>query len=161
MVLGQSITYHCFGLLSALPTGSRPQIPSGNPVVCKFADPEMFTIMNTEFSTKSVQRTILTIYADADDEVLPAAGTLRLMSLPGWNVRCLNLTDSNLSSSAVKGKQHQEAEAVGKVIGATYVHTLEESNFLTQAVQAKTFMQLNAIIVRERVTFLGEKSGQS
>ena len=91
------------------------------------------------------------IYADADDEVLPAAGTLRLISQAGWNVHCLILTDSNLSSSAVKGKRHQEAEAVGEVIGATYVHTLEESNFLTQAVQAKTLRQLNGIIVLSRL----------
>lgn len=40
-------------------------------------------------------RTVLTIYAHADDEVLPAAGTLSLMSKAGWNIRCLILTDGS------------------------------------------------------------------
>lgn len=71
-------------------------------------------------SSKSNQPTVLTIYAYADDEVLPAAGTLRLMSDAGWNVRSLILTDGNLSSSSIKDKRHQEAEAAGKLIGATY-----------------------------------------
>ena len=81
------------------------------------------------------QRTVLTIYAHADDEVLPAAGTLSLMSKAGWNVRCLILTDGNLSSSAIKGTRHQEADEAGKIIGATYeFYALEECNFSTQAV---------------------------
>lgn len=81
------------------------------------------------------QRTVLTIYSHADDEVLPAAGTLTLMSKAGWNVRCLILTDGSLSSSSVKGTRHQEAEAAGKIIGATYdFYALEECNFSTQAV---------------------------
>ncbi|BAY79881.1 LmbE family protein (plasmid) [Nostoc linckia NIES-25] len=81
------------------------------------------------------QRTVLTIYAHADDEVLPAAGTLSLMSKAGWNVRCLILTDGSLSSSSVKGTRHQEADAAGKIIGANYeFYALEECNFSTQAV---------------------------
>ena len=98
--------------------------------------------MNTksEFNPSSVNssqqtQTVLTIYAHADDEVLPAAGTLRLMSEAGWNVRCLILTDGSLSSSPIKGQRHQEAEAAGKLIGATYeFYALEECNFSTQAV---------------------------
>ncbi|MEH2234304.1 MAG: PIG-L deacetylase family protein [Nostoc sp.] len=92
--------------------------------------------MNTHSDSKNFgQRTVLTIYAHADDEVLPAAGTLSLMSQAGWNVRCLILTDGGLSSSPVKGKRHQEADAAGKIIGATYeFHALEECNFSTQAV---------------------------
>ncbi|MCF2151179.1 PIG-L family deacetylase [Desmonostoc muscorum LEGE 12446] len=81
------------------------------------------------------QRTVLTIYAHADDEVLPAAGTLSLMSKAGWNVLCLILTDGSLSSSSIKGTRHQEADAAGKIIGANYeFHALEECNFSTQAV---------------------------
>ena len=81
------------------------------------------------------QRTVLTVYAHADDEVLPAAGTLSLMSKAGWNVRCLILTDGGLSSSPIKGTRHQEADAAGKIIGATYeFYALEECNFSTQAV---------------------------
>ena len=53
------------------------------------------------------ERTVLTIYAHADDEVLAAAGTLSLMSKAGWNVRCLILTDGSLSSSPIKGTRHQ------------------------------------------------------
>lgn len=80
-------------------------------------------------------QTVLTIYAHADDEVLPAAGTLNLMSKAGWNVHCLILTDGGLSSSPIKGTRHQEADAAGKIIGATYeFHALEECNFSTQAV---------------------------
>ncbi|MBD2778118.1 PIG-L deacetylase family protein [Iningainema tapete] len=91
--------------------------------------------MNTLDSHNLNQRNVLTIYAHADDEVLPAAGTLSLMSKAGWNIRCLILTDGNLSSSAVKGKRHQEAEAAGKIIGASYdFYALEECNFSTQAV---------------------------
>lgn len=92
--------------------------------------------MNT-FShlNKSSQRTVLTIYSHADDEVLPAAGTLHLMSQAGWNVRCLILTDGSHSSSSIKGTRHQEAEAAGKIIGATYeFYALEECNFSTQTV---------------------------
>ncbi|MBW4688721.1 MAG: PIG-L family deacetylase [Komarekiella atlantica HA4396-MV6] len=86
-------------------------------------------------SNKFAQQTVLTIYAHADDEVLPAAGTLSLMSKTGWNVRCLILTDGSLSSSAIKGTRHQEAEAAGKIIGATYeFYALEECNFSTQTV---------------------------
>lgn len=81
------------------------------------------------------QQTLLTIYAHADDEVLPAAGTLRLMSNAGWKIHCLILTDGNLSSSPVKNARHHEAEEAGKLIGATYeFHALEEGNFSTQAV---------------------------
>ena len=92
--------------------------------------------MNTHSDSKNFgQRTVLTIYAHADDEVLPAAGTLSLMSKAGWNVRCLILTDGGLSSSPVKGTRHQEADEAGKIIGATYeFHALEECNFSTQAV---------------------------
>lgn len=80
-------------------------------------------------------KTVLTIYAHADDEVLPAAGTLSLMSKAGWNVRSLILTDGSLSSSTIKGSRHQEAEAAGKIIGAIYeFYALEECNFSTQAV---------------------------
>ncbi|MDZ8187428.1 MAG: PIG-L deacetylase family protein [Nostoc sp. ChiSLP02] len=87
--------------------------------------------MNTHFS----QRTVLTIYAHADDEVLPTAGTLSLMSKAGWNVRCLILTDGTLSSSSIKGTRHQEADAAGKIIGASYeFQALEECNFSTQTV---------------------------
>jgi N-acetylglucosamine malate deacetylase 1 len=79
--------------------------------------------------------TVLTIYAHADDEVLPAAGTLLLMSQAGWKVQNLILTDGNLSRSAIKGQRHQEAEAAGKVIGATYeLYALQECNFTTQNV---------------------------
>ncbi len=82
------------------------------------------------------QQTVLTIYAHADDEVLPAAGTLSLMSKAGWSIRCLILTDGSHSSShKVKGTRHQEAEAAGRIIGATYeFYALEECNFSTQAV---------------------------
>jgi LmbE family N-acetylglucosaminyl deacetylase len=92
--------------------------------------------MNNYFDLNNfAQQTVLTIYAHADDEVLPAAGTLSLMSKAGWNVRCLILTDGDLSSSSIKGKRHQEAEAAGKIIGANYeFYALEECNFSTQAV---------------------------
>ena len=92
--------------------------------------------MNTELNSNNfIKQTVLTIYAHADDEVLPAAGTLRLMSQAGWNVHCLILTEGNLSSSPIKGTRHQEAEDAGKIIGATYeFHALEECNFSTQAV---------------------------
>ncbi|BAZ14769.1 LmbE family protein [Calothrix sp. NIES-4071] len=91
--------------------------------------------MNTYPDNNFAQRTVLTIYSHADDEVLPAAGTLTLMSKAGWNVRCLILTDGSLSSSSVKGTRHQEAEAAGKIIGATYdFYAFEECNFSTQAV---------------------------
>jgi LmbE family N-acetylglucosaminyl deacetylase len=57
------------------------------------------------------------------------------MSKAGWNIRCLILTDGSLSSSPVKGTRHQEADAAGKIIGATYeFYALEEYNFSTQAV---------------------------
>ncbi|MCF4966567.1 PIG-L deacetylase family protein [Nostoc sp. CMAA1605] len=80
-------------------------------------------------------QTVLTIYAHADDEVLPAAGTLRLMSQAGWNIRCLILTEGHLSSSSIKGTRHQEAEDAGKIIGANYeFYALEECVFSTQAV---------------------------
>ena len=92
--------------------------------------------MNTNSDSNNFsQRTVLTIYAHADDEVLPAAGTLSLMSKSGWNVRCLILTDGSLSSSSIKGTRHQEAEAAGKIIGTDYeFYALEECNFSTQAV---------------------------
>ncbi|QLE56445.1 PIG-L deacetylase family protein [Nostoc sp. TCL26-01] len=92
--------------------------------------------MNTYLeANKFDRRTVLTVYAHADDEVLPAAGTLSLMSKTGWNVHCLILTDGSLSSSSMKGTRHQEAEEAGKIIGATYeFHALEECNFSTQAV---------------------------
>ncbi|MBE9207782.1 PIG-L family deacetylase [Nostoc sp. LEGE 06077] len=91
--------------------------------------------MNYQRLNNCDQQTVLTIYAHADDEVLPAAGTLRLMSQAGWNVRCLILTEGNLSSSLIKGTRHQEADAAGKIIGATYeFYALEECNFSTQAV---------------------------
>lgn len=92
--------------------------------------------MNTGFEfNSSSQRTVLTVYAHADDEVLPAAGTLHLMSKVGWKVHCLILTDGSLSSSPIKGTRHIEAEAAGKLIGATYeFYALEECNFSTQAV---------------------------
>jgi LmbE family N-acetylglucosaminyl deacetylase len=91
--------------------------------------------MNTYSHNKFGERTVLTVYSHADDEVLPTAGTLTLMSKAGWNVRCLILTDGNLSSSSVKGTRHQEAEAAGKIIGATYeFYAFEECNFSTQAV---------------------------
>lgn len=81
------------------------------------------------------QQTVLTIYAHADDEVLPAAGTLRLMSNAGWKIHCLILTDGNLSRSPTKNVCHHEAEEAGKLIGATYeFYALEEGNFSTQAV---------------------------
>lgn len=90
---------------------------------------------NYSNSKKFGQKTVLTIYAHADDEVLPAAGTLTIMSKAGWNVRCLILTDGSLSSSSIKGTRHQEAEAAGKIIGATYeFYALEECKFSTQAV---------------------------
>ncbi|WP_244918173.1 PIG-L deacetylase family protein [Nostoc linckia] len=94
------------------------------------------TAMNNHLDCNNFgQRTVLTIYAHADDEVLPAAGTLSLMSKAGWNVRCLILTDGSLSSSSVKGTRHQEADAAGKIIGANYeFYALEECNFSTQAV---------------------------
>ncbi len=89
--------------------------------------------MNTYSDSK--QRTVLTIYAHADDEVLPAAGTLSMMSKAGWNVRSLILTDGSLSSSSIKGTRHEEAEAAGKIIGANYeFYALEECNFSTQVV---------------------------
>ena len=103
-------------------------------------------------SWNSSQQTVLTIYAHADDEVLPAAGTLNLMSKAGWNVRCLILTDGNLSRSHLKDIRHQEAEAAGKIIGATYdFYALEECNFSTQAVikvaeEAALNLQPNLII---------------
>lgn len=81
----------------------------------------MFIAMNTRFDSlpaNSSQQTVLTVYAHADDEVLPAAGTLHLMSKAGWNVCCLILTEGNLSSSPIKGTRHLEAEAAGKLIGA-------------------------------------------
>lgn len=96
----------------------------------------MTKAMNTHLHFNNFgQRTVFTIYAHADDEVLPAAGTLSLMSKAGWNVRCLILTDGSLSSSSVKGTRHQEADAAGKIIGANYeFYALEECNFSTQAV---------------------------
>ncbi len=92
--------------------------------------------MNTSLSFNNLrQQTVLTVYAHADDEVLPAAGTLSLMSKAGWSIRCLILTDGNYSSSSIKGTRHQEAEAAGKIIGATYeFYAFEECNFSTQAV---------------------------
>ncbi|MDF5723748.1 MAG: PIG-L family deacetylase [Rhizonema sp. PD37] len=91
--------------------------------------------MNAYSDNNFEQRTVLTIYSHADDEVLPAAGTLSLMSKAGWNVLCLILTDGSLSSSSVRGRRHHEAEAAGKIIGATYeFYALEECNFSTQAV---------------------------
>ncbi len=92
--------------------------------------------MNTYLDSKQPSpQTVLTIYAHANDEVLPAAGTLNLMSKAGWNVHCLILTDGSLSSSTIKGTRHQEAEAAGKTIGADYeFHALEECNFSTQTV---------------------------
>ncbi len=78
--------------------------------------------------------TVLTIHAHADDEVLPAAGTLRLMAAAGWQVRCLILTNGNHSRSA-NGQRHQEAASAGKIIGATYqFFDLEECHFSGQAV---------------------------
>ncbi len=92
--------------------------------------------MNTSLDANNFsQPTVITIYAHADDEVLSAAGTLRLMSQAGWNVRCLILTDGNLSSSSIKGKRYLEAEEAGKILGANYeFYALEECNFSTQAV---------------------------
>ncbi|AFY31429.1 PIG-L deacetylase family protein [Calothrix sp. PCC 7507] len=92
--------------------------------------------MNNYFDPKNfAKKTVLTIYAHADDEVLPAAGTLNIMSKAGWNVHCLILTDGNLSSSSMKDKRHKEAEEAGKIIGATYeFYALEECNFSTQVV---------------------------
>lgn len=83
---------------------------------------------------KSGQRTILTVYSHTDDEVLPAAGTLHLMSQAGWNVHCLILTDGSHSRSAIKGIRNQ-AEAASKIVGATYeFYALEEYNLSTQTV---------------------------
>jgi LmbE family N-acetylglucosaminyl deacetylase len=83
----------------------------------------------------SHQQTVLTVYAHADDEVLPAAGTLRLMSQAGWNIHCLILTDGSYSSSSIKGTRHQEANAAGQIIGANYeFYAFEECNFSTQAI---------------------------
>ncbi|WP_427157788.1 PIG-L deacetylase family protein [Aliinostoc sp. HNIBRCY26] len=92
--------------------------------------------MNTDLNLNNgSQQTVLTIYAHADDEVLPAAGTLRLMSQAGWHIRCLILTEGNLSSSSIKGTRHQEAEDAGKIIGASYeFYALEECVFSTQTV---------------------------
>ena len=84
---------------------------------------------------RNLQRTIITVYAHADDEVLPAAGTLLLMSRAGWRVHCIILTDGNHSSSPIKGVRHQEAEAAGGIIGATHeFHNLSECNFSSQEV---------------------------
>ncbi len=92
--------------------------------------------MNTFSNSENFpQQTVLTIYAHADDEVLPAAGTLSLMSKAGWSILCLILTDGSHSSSHIKNTRHQEAEAAGRIIGATYeFYALEECNFSTQAV---------------------------
>ena len=81
------------------------------------------------------QRTVITVYAHADDEVLPAAGTLLLMSLAGWRVHCIILTDGNHSSSLIKNQRYHEAEAAGRIIGATYeFHSLDECSFSSQEV---------------------------
>jgi N-acetylglucosamine malate deacetylase 1 len=80
-------------------------------------------------------KTILTIYAHADDEVLPAAGTLLLMAKAGWRVHCIVLTDGNHSSSPLKDVRHQEAQAAGRIIGTTYeFYDLAECNFSSQEV---------------------------
>ena len=85
--------------------------------------------------SSDVQRTIITIYAHADDEVLPAAGTLLLMSRAGWRVHCIVLTNGNHSSTSVKDVRFQEAEAAGEIIGATHeFHNLAECNFSSQEV---------------------------
>jgi LmbE family N-acetylglucosaminyl deacetylase len=90
---------------------------------------------NFSHFNKFSQLNVLLVYAHADDEVLPAAGTLRLMSNAGWNIHCLILTDGSYSSSSIKGTRRKEAEAAGKIIGATYdFYTFEECNFSTQAV---------------------------
>ncbi len=81
------------------------------------------------------QPTVLSIHAHADDEVIPAAGTLRLMSQAGWRVHCLILTDGDRSRSAIKGARLSEALAAGKITGATYEFlNLEECTFSSQAV---------------------------
>lgn len=85
--------------------------------------------------SKMNQPTVLTIYAHADDEVLPAAGTLHIMSQAGWQVRCPILTDGSLSSSSIKGTRQQEAMEAGKSIGASCeFYALKECEFTTQAV---------------------------
>jgi LmbE family N-acetylglucosaminyl deacetylase len=89
------------------------------------------------------QPTVLTIYAHADDEVLPAAGTLILMSRAGWRIESLFLTNGNLSrshsvrgaQSPIKGKRQQEAEAASKIIGANnHYYEFEEGNLPKRAV---------------------------
>ncbi|AFY72473.1 putative LmbE-like protein [Synechococcus sp. PCC 7502] len=78
---------------------------------------------------------VVSIHAHGDDEVLPCAGTLFLMSQVGWRVHCVVLTDGNHSSSPIKGLRQQEAIAAGKLIGATYeFHSLEECAFTAQEV---------------------------
>ncbi|MBW4522358.1 MAG: PIG-L family deacetylase [Scytolyngbya sp. HA4215-MV1] len=95
----------------------------------------MTVLTNQNALPESEHRTVITIHAHADDEVLPAAGTLLLMSKAGWKVHCIVLTDGDQSSSPIKGKRLQEAEAAGKIIGATYeFHDLAECNFSTQEV---------------------------
>lgn len=90
---------------------------------------------NPDDVVSSTQPTVLTIHAHADDEVLPAAGTLRLMSQAGWRVHCLILTEGNRSRSSIKGTRMDEAAAAGKVIGATYeFFNLEECTFSSQSV---------------------------
>jgi LmbE family N-acetylglucosaminyl deacetylase len=138
-VLGQFTTYRCYGQLLALLFGSRLK-KMLNLRFHNFFLPTLMKVMNANamlepnLSGNIGQQTVLTIYAHADDEVLPAAGTLRLMSKAGWKIHCLILTDGNLSRSQVNVR-HLEAEAAGKLIGATYeFHALEESNFSTQAV---------------------------
>lgn len=94
------------------------------------AEPTLETI-----ARHNIQKTVITVYAHADDEVLPAAGTLLLMSLAGWKVHCIILTDGNHSSSRIKNLRSQEAEAAGRIIGATYeFHSLDECNFSSQEV---------------------------
>jgi N-acetylglucosamine malate deacetylase 1 len=94
------------------------------------------SIVNPILATiAKVPKTVVTIYAHADDEVLPAAGTLLLMAMAGWRVHCIILTDGNHSSSALKDARHREAEAAGRIIGATYeFHSLAECNFSAQEV---------------------------
>jgi LmbE family N-acetylglucosaminyl deacetylase len=88
-----------------------------------------------EHYSSSRPATVLTIHAHADDEVLPAAGTLRLMFEAGWQVRCLILTDGAQSRSSIKGERYQEAIAAGKVIGASYEFlNLQECEFSSQSV---------------------------
>ncbi len=92
------------------------------------------TIGSQSQSGQNKQRTVLTIHAHGDDEVLPAAGTLLLMSKAGWKIHCIILTDGNRSGSLIKDTRYQEATAAGEITGATYeFHRLEECSFSTQA----------------------------